>query len=119
MVNFFWVGLGGAIGSMLRYGMSVWLARLAGFFPWATLATNFLGCWLLGFLAAGLPLKSEDQWPKFLLMTGFCGGFTTFSTFSAEAVALVKSGNYFWAGLYALSSVVLGLLGVWLGSKIR
>ncbi len=113
MKEILFVGLGSALGGMLRYlvGLAAtrWVAVSA--FPWGTLAVNWGGCLLLGMFlgkaARGTPVYTE--WNA-LLCAGFCGGFTTFSTFSAEALALLRAGHTGLFALYILASVLGGLL---------
>lgn len=106
------VGLGGGVGSVLRYLVSIWLGKVgrAGF-PWTTFAVNMLGCMLIGILI-GLLAKSQQtgQQLRLLLVTGFCGGYTTFSTFASENLALLQSGQVIMTIVYVLSSTVLGIL---------
>jgi CrcB protein len=94
---------------MARYLLSGWIQRGAdGVFPVGTLAVNVIGSLLLGFLLRySLEGPSLSVEMRTLLTIGFCGGFTTFSTFSYETVALIQSGQWTRAGLYALSSLVL------------
>lgn len=111
MLNFLAVGIGGALGAMLRYGIS--LIPFHGEFPLATLLTNFLGALAIGIIAA----KAGRISPRavLLLKTGVCGGFTTFSTFSLEAYTLFRQARYVMAGGYVLLSLMLCLAGVGLG----
>ncbi|SDK83043.1 CrcB protein [Catalinimonas alkaloidigena] len=117
-----WVGVGGFFGSMARYGISLYAQRWwPGFFPWGTLLANVLGCLLIGVF---LVLAARQQWElptKLLLATGFCGGFTTFSTFSYESLLLLREGRPGGALLYMGVSLGLGLLataaGMWLGRQ--
>ncbi len=104
-----YVALGSALGGMARYLLSGWIQRGAdGVFPVGTLAVNVIGSLLLGFLLRySLEGPSLSVEMRTLLTIGFCGGFTTFSTFSYETVALIQSGQWTRAGLYALSSLVL------------
>ncbi len=113
MTGFLFVGLGGAVGAMLRYAISLMPYR--GTFPMLTLITNVMGAVLIGFVA-GVAVKHElpDNVVKFL-KTGICGGFTTFSTFSLETYNLCDSGKYILAGVYALLSVILCFAGIVLG----
>lgn len=115
--NIILVGLGGALGSVVRYLISVLVySGKTQLFPWSTLLTNFMGCLLLGLLL-GYFQKNDNQYQelKLLLAIGVCGGITTFSTFSAETLNLLQSGNLLAAGLYAISSFVGGVLLLYLG----
>ena len=116
LIQFVMVGLGGALGSMLRYLIS--LIPVNNTFPFLTLITNLLGALLIGFIV-GL---SDNLFisKKFLLFlkTGVCGGFTTFSTFSLEAVQLFQRGEPFLGTISAILSVILCLLGIILGEYL-
>jgi CrcB protein len=111
------VGLGGGVGSILRYLGTVYSNKLFHtFFPVGTFFVNILGCFLIGLLIGLIEhqqVLSVNH--RLLLVTGFCGGFTTFSAFSAESLALFESGNIIGGGLYITVSVSVGLLAVWLG----
>lgn len=100
MTNFVWIGLGAALGANARYLMSLWLAEILGErFPFGTLAVNASGSLLLGFLvAAGSHYLALSPQLRLLVMVGFLGSFTTFSTFAVESVALWQSGRA-WSGL--------------------
>ena len=115
--NFLLVGLGGAIGSMLRY--AVYLIITTKQFPVATLAINITGSFIIGVvLAAGLKDESFlNNW-KIFLATGICGGFTTFSAFSLENITLLQNGKYFIAFIYIAASIVLGIAASFLGYKL-
>ena len=105
------VAAGGALGSVLRYAVSVLMvASLGAGFPWGTLAVNVLGSTAIGALAG---LGVEGGW-RLLLVTGLLGGFTTFSAFSLEA-ALLWERAWWLALVYVLASVALGLAGFALG----
>ena len=107
------VALGGAIGSTLRYLTALLLARhYTGSIPLATLAVNLVGCFLIGLL---IGLCSDTSHLRLLFITGFCGGFTTFSTFTAESYSMFREGAYGLALLYIAGSVLIGLLALWLG----
>lgn len=111
------VGLGGGIGSVLRYLISVLVNKYnVSLFPWATLVVNLLGCLIIGVIL-GLFEKQilVNTSFKHLFIVGFCGGFTTFSAFAAENFNLLQSGNTLMALTYVLASVVGGLLALWLG----
>ena len=114
------VGLGGAAGSVVRYMLSAWL--LAGHtllgFPAGTFAVNAVGSLMIGILLETIS-SAAAGW---LLIAGFCGGFTTFSTFSADAVRLLRAGNYGPAAAYIALSVVtciaFAALGMWIRAQI-
>ncbi|MEJ5993570.1 fluoride efflux transporter CrcB [Pedobacter sp. Du54] len=113
--QFLYVGLGGALGSMLRYGTSLLTAKYyANTFPLATFITNVLGCFLIGVLI-GYFSKNGNQNLQFLFITGFCGGYTTFSTFAAENISLWQGHNYLTLIGYTIASVLVGFLAVALG----
>lgn len=107
------IAVGSAAGGVARFVLgSVVQARSGGAFPVGTLLVNVSGSLLLGFLlryALGSTAISPEV--RALLTTGFCGGYTTFSTFSYEAMALIEDGDYRRAGSYVTASVVLSLLG--------
>ena len=98
---------------MFRYWIGSTIPRYTGTdFPWATLAINIGGSFLIGLLAARLGPQSAA---RALLMTGFCGGFTTFSTFSLETLNLIHGGQWSRAILYMLLSVAACVIGAWAG----
>ncbi len=111
------VGIGGGVGSILRYLVQLVTNKYYGnSFPLGTFTVNMIGCLLIG-LVLGYFTKNQNipaDW-SLLLITGFCGGFTTFSTFSAENLTLIQSGNYFTAIAYILGSLLLGVLAVFAG----
>ncbi|RME89909.1 MAG: fluoride efflux transporter CrcB [Verrucomicrobia bacterium] len=118
--HWLWVALGGALGSLARFGCSGWVARAFGeTFPWGTLTVNVAGSFIIGLLATvGGP---EGRWlmppaQREFLWVGMCGGFTTFSSFSLQTLNLMQDGEWFRAGANAVGSVVLCLLAVWLGA---
>ena len=111
------VGIGGAVGSMLRYLTSIVVQKYyASVFPLATFLTNIIGCFLIGIIV-GLLAKNQmsDSNLKWLLVTGFCGGYTTFSAFGFENVSLLQSNNSTTAFLYIAASIIIGLAAVWGG----
>ncbi len=115
--NILLIGLGGGIGSMCRYWVSLLLLNKS--FPVATLLINISGSFIIGLVAA-YALKNEwfaANW-KLFLATGICGGFTTFSAFSLENLQLLQQGKYLWALLYIAASIVLGLLATFFGYKL-
>lgn len=115
--NILLIGLGGALGSILRYGTS-WVIGPRSF-PLATLLVNIVGSFIIGLIMAYC-LKNEsfsDNW-KLFLATGICGGFTTFSTFSLENLQLLQNGKFTMAACYTLSSLLIGMVAVWAGFKL-
>ena len=113
-MTFLWVALGGAIGSMGRYGLGLWLARHEGF-PWGTLAANILGSFIIGVCAGFFMDERRKSTNAIFLMPGFCGGFTTFSAFSLQTVELMREQAWLKAAANAGGSVILCLICVWLG----
>ena len=107
------VGAGSCLGGMARYMVSQFIK--SSDFPWATMTANIVGCLLIGMLWAGLQRLSSPVQLNLFLVTGFCGGFTTFSTFSKESLALLLSGSYQSFCLYAAGSVLLGISAVFVG----
>ena len=112
-MGFLFVGLGGAVGAMLRYAIS--LIPYKGGFPLLTFVTNILGALLIGFIVGYASKRNVNDSLMLFLKTGLCGGFTTFSTFSLEAYNLFVSGSKILAVSYAVLSTVCCILGVWLG----
>ena len=110
------VGTGGFAGSALRYVISRFLdTSTTSGFPFGTFIVNILGSFLIGIIIASALSNNLDQSTKLLLATGFCGGFTTFSSFSYEFFSLLQNEHTGYAFLYAGASFGLGLLFVWLG----
>jgi fluoride exporter len=115
--NFLFIGLGGGIGSMLRYGSNLLVTTKS--FPAATLLINIAGSLLIG-MVFGISIKNENfalNW-KLFLATGICGGFTTFSSFSLENMLLLQNGKYFLCTVYILASIVLGIGAAIVGFKL-
>ncbi|MCC7109865.1 MAG: fluoride efflux transporter CrcB [Deltaproteobacteria bacterium] len=114
------IAAGGALGTLLRYGVSVWLSAPARAFPAHTLAVNAIGCFVLS-LIAGLTLKglSLSADVRLALSVGFCGGLTTYSSVNQEVIALFEEGRAPLALLYAALTVIVcglaGALGFWGG----
>lgn len=121
------VFIGSGIGGALRYLVSVWVNNWfrcstspAAIFPWATLFVNIAGCFIIGLLYGLIDSHTVEMSPatKALLTTGFCGGLTTFSTFSHENYILFQSGNPGITLLYAALSIVIGFGAAWLGHTL-
>lgn len=115
-MNFIFVGLGGALGAMLRYAIST--IPFKGNFPVTTLIINFLGAVAIGFVTGISAQKGLSEKTLLFLRTGLCGGFTTFSTFSLESYTLLKSGYSMMAVCYSVISVVLCIAGIWIGTAV-
>lgn len=115
----FAIAVGASFGAWLRWGLGLWLNPVLKLFPLGTLAANLLGGLLVGIAFAGFDM--HPHWPqhlKLLCITGFLGGLTTFSTFSAEVTGMLFSGHYgqavFLAGCHLLGSLLLTALGIML-----
>jgi len=112
--NILLVGLGGAVGSIIRY---LCQRSLNFSFPYGTLLVNIAGCLLIGILW-GLFTRHVDEPKRLLLVTGFCGGFTTFSSFTYEGVQMLTEDRWLTFALYTGASVVAGLFATYLGFKL-
>jgi len=112
------VGLGSFIGGILRYSVSLAMpVQSPGYIPWPTLVVNIIGSFLIGYAYQYARIVA---WPiewRLFFITGFLGGFTTFSAFSIETLGLLERGHWTWAGAYAAGSVILGLLAAWAGTQ--
>jgi fluoride exporter len=119
MATYFWIALGGAIGSMGRYWVGLRVATLTGLaFPWGTILINILGSLVIGFFAAFTGPDGRVAVPfnvSAFVMVGLCGGFTTFSAFSLQTLLLARDGRLLQAGVNVLVSVVLCLVAVAIG----
>ena len=114
--QFFLVFIGGGLGSVLRFIIGKWLNNTENGIPYGTFAANILGSFLIGLIlgyAAKNNSLSESQ--TLLLATGFCGGFTTFSTFAYENHMLLKSGDFSSFAIYTIASFTVGFLAVFAG----
>ncbi len=118
MATYFWLGLGGALGTMTRYWVNGVVSRYFETFPMGTLVINVSGSFLIAFFSA---LTDPEGWwlvsptARMFFMTGICGGYTTFSSFSLQTLNLARDGEWLYAGLNALLSLLLCLLAAWLG----
>jgi CrcB protein len=115
---YFFIFIGGGLGSICRYGIAQLLNAQQWTFPMATLIANILSCLILGALI-GLHVKGEITTTyKWMLMTGFCGGFSTFSTFSSETFLLLQSGEIAYAMANVGLSLVICLICIYLGLSL-
>ncbi|HTO90559.1 MAG TPA: fluoride efflux transporter CrcB [Candidatus Sulfotelmatobacter sp.] len=121
MEKLLWVGIGGFVGSALRYGLGGWLARLkSGWsFPIETLVINVTGCLVIGFLAGIAETRGVFAGTtRAFLFIGVLGGYTTFSTFGYESFQLLRDGQITTAVLSVALQVTLGLSAVWAGDAL-
>ncbi len=118
--NVLLVGLGGGIGSIARYLCQKWFAvNYSHPIPWGTFTINIVGCFAIG-IFWGLTFRSfgaTENW-KLFLMTGLCGGFTTFSAFTLEGIGLIREQRLALFFFYTAASVVLGILATFAGMKM-
>lgn len=119
MVSYFWVAVGSALGGVARYYCSGVAARMIGeTFPFGTLIVNVVGSFIIGFFAT---LTGPDgrvfvgSMARTFVMVGFCGGYTTFSSFSLQTLNLMNDGEWLYAGANITGSVILCLVAVWAG----
>jgi CrcB protein len=120
MLGYFWVAIGGALGSVGRYWASGLVARHFGeTFPWGTILVNVTGSFVIGLFAALTSVEGRLLVPAWFrqqfFMLGICGGYTTFSSFSLQTLNLMQEGEWLHAGANVVVSVVSCLLAVWLG----
>ena len=124
--NYLVIGLGGALGSMLRFGIGSLIdtnIQKTGYvFPWGTIFVNITGCFIIGFIAtisaAGDGRVMLSPLTRNFITIGILGGYTTFSSFSLQTLTLAQAGQWGGAAANVLLSVVLCLLGVWLGAVV-
>jgi CrcB protein len=123
MLAYLWVAIGGALGSMARYGIGGFVSDKFGqtqTFPWGTLVVNVSGSFVIGILGAltaseGRLNPQSRVLATQLLITGVCGGYTTFSSFSLQTLYLIRDREWLYAGGNILLSVILCMIAVWLG----
>lgn len=120
MKSLLWVALGGAIGSILRYVVGLWLKPEPSLaFPVHTLLVNIIGCLVIGFVFSFLLTVPNEQYYRLFIITGILGGFTTFSSFGLESFYLFQHNEFAKAFTYILSSNILGLAAVWVGYSLH
>ncbi len=120
MLPVFLVFLGGGLGAVMRYGMTIGVGRMAGTgFPLGTLSVNVIGSFLMGVIVAWFAFRGEggQDWRLFLT-TGLLGGFTTFSAFSLETMLLYERGDTMLAAVYVILSVMVSILALAAGLVI-
>lgn len=115
-----WVALGGSLGAVMRFMVSSWIYdKTSSAFPWGTYTVNFLGSLLFGILfVLVFSNQPHREALRLLVLVGFLGSFTTFSTFSFETVRLMESGLWGMAAVNILASVISCVLGAWVGMGI-
>ena len=119
MKSFFYIFLGGGIGSVFRYIISKIFIIDKNSFPWSTLIANFIGCFIIGIILGWYVNNDKQHSDLYIFLSiGFCGGLTTFSTFSVEGLTLFKNGDFLIFVTYLLISIIGGLLLVALGYYI-
>jgi CrcB protein len=115
-MSYLWVAVGGAIGSVARYGVGQWTSSVLGdAFPWGTLIVNVVGSFIIGAVTALAASDGLSDNMRLFIAVGICGGFTTFSAFSMQTLALMQTGAFAHAAMNITGSVALCLIAVWLG----
>jgi len=117
MIQFIAVFVGGGLGSLARYLFYLYLSKPTDIFPWPTFMANLFSSLILGVILASMAQADKSNLWYLLLATGFCGGFSTFSTFSAENFQLFLSGSPGMALLNIFANVVVCLLAIWIGFR--
>lgn len=116
------VFIGGGLGSLLRFAISLLFPSNPNSFPWHTFMANMIACLLIGILLSAVFSKDRESLTYILLAVGLCGGFSTFSTFSVEGLQLIQNNQYSLAISYTLISILLGIglsfTGLSLGQKL-
>jgi len=114
------IAVGGALGSVARYWVGSTISSRVGIrFPYGTLIVNLTACLIIGFTLTYLGKRADlDPAWRFLIPVGFIGAYSTFSTYEWETLTTLRSGAFFLAGLYAIGSMVLGLVAVWGGAAL-
>ena len=116
MKSFLLVFLGGGLGSGLRYLVTITMNQYSKVLPFGTFTVNMLGCLLIGLILGYVQRENTlTSNQTLLLATGFCGGFTTFSAFANENLELIKNGEILNFSIYTISSILVGVLAVFIG----
>ena len=110
--------LAGGAGSLCRYWISTWGNSMGSRIPFGTLSVNIFGCFIIGLLGAYFLKRPEQETMRILCITGFLGGFTTFSAYGWETIALIRQGAIPNAIAYVLASNIGGLAAAWLGYRL-
>ena len=125
VTHYFVIGLGGALGSMLRFGLGSFIdtsvQKTGHIFPWGTIIVNITGCFVIGFIFTISASEGRiilGSLTRNFIMIGILGGYTTFSSFSLQTLTLAQDGQWWGAAANILLSVVLCLVGVWLGAML-
>lgn len=114
------IAIGGALGSIARYWVSITVAgRMGTKFPYGTLVVNISACLLIGFAVTWIGRRAGigREW-MYLVPIGFIGAYSTFSTYEWETLSSLRAGTFFLAGLYAFGSLFVGLVAVWCGARL-
>ena len=118
-MTYVWVAVGGAAGAAARYGIAQWAGGRWGWsFPWGTFAVNISGSLAIGLLMALFIGRGADPAYRLLLVTGFLGGYTTFSSFSLETLSLVETRRFGEAALYVVGSLLLAIVACFAGLAV-
>ena len=125
VTHYFVIGLGGALGSMLRFGLGSFIdtsvQKTGHIFPWGTIIVNITGCFVIGFIFTISASEGRiilGSLTRNFIMIGILGGYTTFSSFSLQTLTLAQDGQWWGAAANILLSVVLCLVGCWLGAML-
>ena len=120
VIYFLLVFIGGGLGSLLRYAIGLIIRPMSQQFPYATLIANAIGCLLLGLILGFLSTRSSvSNTQNILLAVGFCGGLTTFSTFTLENMRFIEQGQLSNFFIYTIGSFIMGIVCIYLGMLLH